>query len=161
MQLLIAILALVGPLPTIWATSVTTIVNTTHGPVIGNPRNPNTSVLSFLSIPYAAPPIGPLRWSAPRFPQPWTTPLDTTSFGPSCWGFSPGFTPGPQSGDCLTVSVWTAAKHKSEKRPVMVFIHGGGCQFGATSDPTYDGSSFAARGVVLVSINYRLGALGS
>ena len=68
--------------------------------------------------------------------------------------------PGPRSEDCLTLNVWTAAREADEKRPVMVWIHGGGFQFGSSANPATDGSPLAAKGVVVVSFNYRLGLFG-
>ncbi len=122
-----------------------------------------TAVQVFRGIPFAAPPLGDLRW---RPPQP-VTPRDAVrqclQFAPACpqpADLTYGFSFQNQSEDCLYLNVWTAAKDSAERRPVMVWIHGGGNIIGGASAPFYDGRHFAAAGVVLVSIQYRLGAFG-
>jgi len=123
------------------------------------------AVRAFKAIPYAAPPLGPLRWAPPAPAARWAGERDASSDGPACLqpvnadgrpnggGFA-----GPVSEDCLTLNVWApAAAHKA---PVMVWIYGGGNVAGADSIAPNDGSSFARDGVVLVAMNYRLGALG-
>jgi para-nitrobenzyl esterase len=120
-------------------------------------------VLAFKGIPYAAPPVGPLRWRPPRAPLTWTGVRDATAFGPGCMTSLPpelAELAGPQSEDCLTLNVWTAAASADEKRPVMVWIPGGGFVVGSSALPNYDGGPLAAKGVVLVSFNYRLGVYG-
>lgn len=113
----------------------------------------------FLGIPYAAPPVGPLRWRPPRPPGDWTGTRDASRFGAPCLQRVPlGVVPAP-SEDCLTLNVWTS-RPASARLPVMVFVHGGGFVFGAGSEPTYDGTSLARHGVVLVTLNYRLGVFG-
>ena len=116
----------------------------------------------FQSIPYAAPPVGPLRWQQPRPAARWSGMLDATKAGPQCMqdtGPNPRVGK-PTSENCLTLNVWTPARGQhNEKRPVMVWIHGGGFVNG--SGDIYDARWLAARGdVVVVTINYRLGALG-
>jgi para-nitrobenzyl esterase len=116
----------------------------------------------FRGVPYAAPPVGSLRWAPPQPAVAWTGVRDASRFGPIC--------PQPkgarrlavaiQSEDCLTLNVWTPAQPTARPAPVMVWIHGGGYETGSGSDPLYDGKAFARDGVVLVTINYRLGALG-
>ncbi len=118
-------------------------------------------VASFKGIPYAAPPVGALRWRPPAAPAKWTAARDASAFGPACLATGDGFGAGPnQSEDCLTLNVWTPADRAGKKLPVMVWIHGGGFIGGASSARFYDGTSFAKDGVVLVSLNYRLGRLG-
>jgi para-nitrobenzyl esterase len=115
----------------------------------------------FKGIPYAAPPVGDLRWQAPRPAVPWQGVRDATVFGPACMqgkvfgdiSFS------DLSEDCLSLNVWTSAKAR-ERQPVMVWIHGGGFQAGGGSEPRHDGQAFARKGIVLVTINYRLGVFG-
>ena len=119
----------------------------------------------FKGIPYAEPPIGDLRFSAPRPKKPWNDVLDATKFGPCAYQ---GYTAleevtgklQPESEDCLTLNVWTPGLD-DKKRPVMFWIHGGAFIMGGSRSPTYDGSPLAQRGdVVIVTINYRLGAFG-
>jgi para-nitrobenzyl esterase len=116
-------------------------------------------VVSFKGIPFAAPPTGPLRWTAPRKPAPWSGVRDASAFGPSCLQSGPYGGRGPQSEDCLSLNVFEPVGHKpGGKLPVMVWIYGGGFVGGASS--YYPGDSFARDGVVMVSLNYRLGRLG-
>src|ERR1700688_2501540 len=120
----------------------------------------------YKGIPYAAPPVGELRWKPPVKPAAWKGVKAATEFAPMCPqvpypATSPYYSaPTPQSEDCLYLNVWTAAKSPSERRPVMLWIHGGGFTRGSGATPTYDGENFADKGIVLVTINYRLGALG-
>jgi len=92
----------------------------------------------------------------------WHEPRDAGQFGAGCLSALKGdMMPGPpRSEDCLSINVWTGAQQASDRRPVMVWIYGGGFEFGSSADPTSDGSRLAAKGVVLVSFNYRLGVLG-
>ena len=142
------------------ATSIQETVTTISGRIRGNPRDPD-GVLCFKGIPYAAPPIGPLRWAAPRPPASWSDIRPAIQYGNRCisaWRHDP--TPSASSEDCLTLNVWTAAKTNDERQPVMVWIHGGGFEFGSSADPSTDGSVLAKKGVVVVSFNYRLGVFG-
>jgi para-nitrobenzyl esterase len=135
-------------------------VRTQAGHVRGNERDAN-GVLAFKGIPYAAPPVGPLRWCAPQPPTPWVGARDALAFGAgSLSALENDPRPGPRDEDCLYLNVWTAAKQADEKRPVMVWIHGGGFQFGSSANPATDGGPLAAKGVVVASFNYRLGILG-
>ena len=138
------------------------VVILSSGTVSGNPRDAS-GIVSFKGIPYAAPPVGKLRWKEPQPVQPWAGTRDATKFGPHCWTSS-AFDGQVQNGnageDCLSVNVWSGAKGRSDKLPVMVWIYGGGFQFGASSDPVSDGSKLAGKGVVVVSFNYRLGVFG-
>ncbi len=131
------------------------------GIVRGIPRDEH-GVLAFKGIPYAAPPVGDLRWRAPQPSPVWTGMRDATQFGARCWSaWEDDPTPRPpQSEDCLSLNIWTTAQHLDERRPVMVWIHGGGFEFGTSADPSSNGSRIAQKGVVLVSFNYRVGVLG-
>ena len=137
-------------------------VVTKSGPV----RGAGVGVVSFKGIPYAAPPIGQLRWRPPEDPSPWRDLRDASQFGPQCpqpqrviLGRSDG-RPLPSSEDCLTLNIWTPARSASDRLPVMAWVHGGGFTVGSGSLPAYDGEALARRGIVLVTLNYRLGALG-
>ncbi|WP_441235522.1 carboxylesterase/lipase family protein [Bradyrhizobium sp. 930_D9_N1_4] len=135
-------------------------VRTQAGAVRGLGRDAN-GVYAFKGIPYAAPPVGPLRWCAPRPPAPWDGVRDALTFGAgSLSALENDHRPGPRDEDCLYLNVWTAARRTDEKRPVMVWVHGGGFQFGSSANPATDGAVLAAKGVVVVSFNYRLGILG-
>ncbi len=124
-----------------------------------------SGVTVFKGIPYAAPPVGALRWKAPMPAAAWEGPRPATEFSTAC----------PQGGglaqmtgealptlseDCLYLNIWTTAAGTDAKQPVMVWIHGGGLTLGWGHQRGYDGTALAEQGVVLVSINYRLGALG-
>lgn len=111
-------------------------------------------VVSFKGIPYAAPPVGDLRWRDPQPVKPWEGVLDAKSFGPSCMQVDDL----PKSEDCLTLNVWRPAAVSDKPLPVMVWIYGGALVHGNT--PQYPGTELASQGVVVVSINYRMGRLG-
>ncbi|MBL9022845.1 MAG: carboxylesterase family protein [Myxococcales bacterium] len=117
----------------------------------------------FLGIPYAAPPVGPLRWRAPAPLTPWQEPRKTIARGPTCAQASPldgAFAIG-SSEDCLTLNVWTPERPDTEPLPVFVWIHGGGYILGSGGDSAYDGQVFSeATRSVVVTINYRLGPFG-
>jgi para-nitrobenzyl esterase len=116
----------------------------------------------FRGIPFAAPPVGPLRWKPPQPPAPWSGERKATEPGPACLqptGREEGVAGGdPLSEDCLTLQVF--APKEARQVPVMVWVHGGANVIGASSKAVYDGSAFARDGVVLVAVNYRLGPLG-
>jgi len=117
----------------------------------------------FKGIPYAAPPVGPLRWKAPQPAAAWTGVRKADVFGAQCHQppiFGDIVFDRPASEDCLFLNVWTPAKAASAKLPVMVWIHGGGYQAGASNEPRHDGTALARKGVVLVTLNYRLGVFG-
>jgi para-nitrobenzyl esterase len=115
-------------------------------------------VLSFKGIPFAAPPVGDLRWRAPQPPEPWTGVLDANEAGPVCPHFWDGKTGGDE--DCLYLNVWTPRARAPGPRPVLFWIHGGGFVNGGTVDPREDGSILAREGIVVVTANYRLGRFG-
>lgn len=119
-------------------------------------------VRAFKGIPFAAPPVGALRWKPPQPVAPWEGVRACEAFGPVCpQPMVPFFVvPGPRSEDCLYLNVWTGAADPGAKLPVMVWIHGGSLIFGAGSQGLYDGAPLARRGVVVVTINYRLGPFG-
>ncbi|ANH70263.1 hypothetical protein ABE85_04585 [Mitsuaria sp. 7] len=123
------------------------------------------NVDSFKGVPFAAPPIGDLRWRAPQPALAWDGVRDATRFGPACMqGGQPwpiGTPVEPQSEDCLYLNVWRPSGVAANARlPVMVWIPGGGWTDGSGSAPLYDGSRLAKRGVIVVTLNYRLGAFG-
>lgn len=119
-------------------------------------------VVSFQGIPYAAPPVGDLRWRPPAPPARWSGVRPADRPGAICIqppaNGDPGVGPLPMSEDCLTLNVW--APDGAERLPVMVWIHGGGYNNGSGTAELYDGSNLARRGVVVVTLNYRLGRLG-
>ncbi len=121
-------------------------------------------IRAFLGIPYAAPPVGPRRWKAPEAAIKWTGIRPANRFGNRCVQTSPFpdmvFQSPAESEDCLYLSVWTPARTAGEKLPVMVWIHGGGYFSGASDERRHDGSVLASKGVILVTLNYRLGVLG-
>lgn len=142
---------------------MTTTVRTTSGLVRGIEAR---GVHAFLGVPYAAPPVGRLRYTAPQRPAPWQGERDATRYGQVCiqqqmpgiFGVI-GSPKNPAGDDCLNLNVWTPAPGASGL-PVLVWIHGGAFYAGSGMDPAYDGSAFARDGVVCVTINYRLGAQG-
>ena len=125
-------------------------------------------VAGYLNIPYAAPPVGAMRWRPPGPAPSWEGERDATRPGPLCVqppsGGDPGVGPGPVSEDCLQLNVWTpegrGAALGEGPLPVMVWIHGGGFNNGSGTAALYDGAALARRGVVVVTVNYRLGRLG-
>ncbi len=115
----------------------------------------------FRGIPYAEPPVGALRWKPPQPMKPWTGVRDALQFGKSCVQKGSPLTGELETDeDCLTLNVWTSKPDPKAKLPVMVWIHGGGLVNGSSSQSIYDGAKLASKGVVVVSINYRLGAFG-
>lgn len=125
----------------------------------------DSDVRAFLGIPYAAPPVGRLRWRPPQSAPHWDGVRKAGQFGAMCMqsafrGANPAANPPKMSEDCLFLNVWTAATSARERRPVMVWIHPGGYQTGSGSAPTFSGEALARKGVVVVTINYRLGAFG-
>lgn len=143
-------------------------VDLTSGPITGaKERVQNQDIWIFKGIPYAAPPVGDLRWRAPQPVASWTEPRACSEYGPSCpqsgsaGPFSlESLSVGQTSEDCLYLNVWTPAESPDDGLPVMVWIHGGAFETGSGSMGVYDGRDLAARGVVVVTINYRLGPFG-
>ena len=142
------------------------------GVVVGAPAA-DPRIFSFKGIPFAAPPVGDLRWRAPRPAENWEGVRNCFEFGPIAMQETPGLDPNafyskewhvdpeiPMSEDCLQLNVWTPAKSADEKLPVMVWIFGGGYQCGYTAEMEFDGERIARRGVILVSVNYRVNVFG-
>jgi para-nitrobenzyl esterase len=127
-------------------------------------------IATFKGIPFAAPPVGSLRWKNPQPVIPWQGVKQCTAFGPSPMQGEPApfsmwteeflIPKQPISEDCLYLNVWTGAKKSTEKRPVLVWIYGGGFMSGGSAVPLYDGEALAKKGIVVVSINYRVGIFG-
>lgn len=135
-------------------------VKTTLGALEGTVTDEGR-VRVFKGIPYAAPPVGPLRWKAPAPAAPWTGVRKADTFGAHCPQppiFGDIVFDRPSSEDCLYLNVWAPAS--GSRLPVMVWIHGGGYQAGASHEPRHDGTRLARNGVMLVTINYRLGVFG-
>jgi para-nitrobenzyl esterase len=117
-------------------------------------------IASFKGIPFAAPPVGDLRWKAPQPVIPWTGVKVTDTYGPVPMQSATMGGSARGSEDCLYLNVWTPAKKTDEKLPVMVWIYGGGFSSGSTNVPLNDGTKLAQKGVVMVSIAYRVGPFG-
>jgi len=138
--------------------------------LISGHRDPGSGVLSFKGVPYAASPVGELRWKAPQPAEAWDGIRECIAFGPSpvqaapvpfmFWSEEFLIPKEPISEDCLYLNIWTRAETASEKLPVLVYIYGGGFRSGGSGCAIYDGSAMAGKGVVFVSINYRVGAFG-
>ncbi len=125
----------------------------------------NEGIVSFKGIPFAAPPVGLLRWRAPQPVIPWDGIRNATNFGKDCaqaaFGPNADSIAKTSSEDCLYLNVWAPSKNNTnEKLPVMVWIHGGAFMFGSGAQQDFSGEKFAKQGVILVTINYRLGRLG-
>ncbi|MDI9700213.1 carboxylesterase/lipase family protein [Burkholderia cenocepacia] len=140
-------------------TSDPTIAVTADGAVQGTLNN---GVIAFKGIPFAAPPVGDLRWRPPQPVAAWSGVRQATSFVHDCMqtsGPNATLTVTP-SEDCLYLNVWRPQSGNGKNLPVMVWIYGGAYVIGGTSMPTYDGTQFARQGVVIVTVNYRLGRFG-
>ena len=135
------------------------ILKTDAGLVSGLSAN---GVETFKGIPFAAPPVGDLRWRAPQPVKKWSGVKVADKFGPACMqAVTSSISANDMSEDCLTVNVWRPANiPKDKKLPVLVWIYGGAMVAGQTSRPTYDGTTFAKNNVIVVSFNYRVGRLG-
>ncbi|MFK2904237.1 carboxylesterase family protein [Dyella ginsengisoli] len=135
------------------------------GPLVGKTATVGGVALQeFLGIPYAAAPLGPLRWKPPQPVAGWSKPREATAFGPRCMQLplfgDMVFRSRGMSEDCLYLNVWTPAAPADAKRPVLVYFYGGGFVAGDGSEPRYDGASMASKGLVTVTVNYRLGVFG-
>lgn len=140
-----------------------------EGGLVSGVLGRNPSITAFKGIPFAAPPVGDLRWRAPKQVVPWQGVRRADQFSASCiqnvvaerkpWTYE-FMTHGDISEDCLYLNVWTAAKSAAEKRPVFVYLYGGGFAEGSGAVPVYDGEGLAKKGLVVVTINYRVGVLG-
>ena len=158
-QLLAAMgLLLLVPLPT----AAADVVATKAGPIQGTTEADGLRV--FKGIPFAAPPIGPLRWQPPQPVAKWKDVRQATAFGAQCmqrriYG-DMIFRAAGNSEDCLFLNVWTPAKTGRERLPVLVYFYGGGFSAGDGSEPRYEGAAMARRGIVALTVNYRLGLFG-
>lgn len=138
--------------------------------IISGQRDPGSGIISFKGIPFAAPPVGELRWKAPQPVKGWEGTLECTAFGPSpvqaaprpfmFWSEEFLIPEEPISEDCLYLNVWTGAETEADQLPVLVYIYGGGFRSGGSGCAIYDGSAMAEKGVIFVSINYRVGVFG-
>jgi para-nitrobenzyl esterase len=153
------------------------VVRTRSGPVQGLVEN---GVSAFKGIPYAAPPIGKLRFMPPQPAEPWTATYDASDYGAPAMQMASGVTVEANNDfgfqmhrvfttpselkimneDCLYLNVWTPAKSVRERLPVLVYFYGGGFIAGDGSEPRYDGESMASKGIVVVTLSYRLGVFG-
>jgi para-nitrobenzyl esterase len=147
------------------STQTQPVVRTPYGDVRG--RYEGDGIAVFRGIPYAAPPFGPHRFRPPVPPTPWDGVRDAGGFGPTAPKppYSEAFArllsdPVVPGDDCLNLNVWTPEPGRGARLPVMVWIHGGALTRGSSAVPVYDGHAFARDGVVLVSVNYRLGVEG-
>jgi para-nitrobenzyl esterase len=139
------------------------------GGLVSGVAGRDASITVFKGLPFAAPPVGDRRWRAPQPVVAWTGVRKADQFGANCmqtiveekkpWTYE-FMAHGPVSEDCLFLNVWTGARSASEKRPVYVYVHGGANTEGSGSVPSYDGEGLARKGIVVVTVNYRLGVLG-
>ena len=136
----------------------------TEAGVVAGTQSADGKVVIFKGVPFAAPPVGELRWKAPQPLARWKGVRKATEFGARCMQAriyeDMVFRDAGPSEDCLYLNVWTPGISAKPKRAVMVWIYGGGFQAGATSEPRQDGEHLAHKGVVVVSMNYRLGIFG-
>jgi len=117
----------------------------------------------YKGVPFAAPPIGDLRWRAPQRPVPWEGVLRANAFKPMCMSAMPAIPGGamePVSEDCLYLNIWTPLERPKAKLPVMVWIYGGGFRAGSASSPAYWGNKLVEKGVITVNLSYRVGSFG-
>ncbi|MDQ3843550.1 MAG: carboxylesterase family protein, partial [Bacteroidota bacterium] len=137
-------------------------VRTANGIIEGTLEK--SGVRSFKGIPFAAPPVGDLRWKAPQPVNNWTGVRKADKFGPRAMQLpvfgDMNFRSNGMSEDCLYLNVWTSAKSDKDRLPVLVYFYGGGFIAGDGSEPRYDGESMAQKGIVALTVNYRLGVFG-
>src|SRR5271169_788889 len=144
---------------------MTAISLSVEGGAVAIPETDGGGVRAYKGIPYAAPPLGALRWRPPQPVPAWAGVRPAHVFGPNSlqgvvWGDIDPFAVGV-SEDCLYLNVWTpAAPGAGARLPTMVWIHGGGFVAGSGAEPRYDGARLAARGIVVVTVNHRLNELG-
>src|SRR5580700_2398910 len=146
------------------AASPPTLVTTTDGQLRGKAEG---DVVGFMGVPFAAPPVGPLRWHEPMPVKPWAGVRDALAFGAPCAQAAMGWNDNvaaKSSEDCLYLNVW-APVHRSGALPVLIFFpggayHGGSAEGLSEIEPSYDGGKLAARGIIVVTANYRLGMFG-
>lgn len=158
--LLAAFAAVVAQVPWAFAAVAPPIARTESGDISGSLED---NLLVFRGVPFAAPPVGALRWRPPTAVTPWTGTRKADEFAPACMqqGVSmPGEMPPRVSEDCLYLNIWTPAVGSNARLPVIVWIYGGGYTNGSASMPLYWGDRLAHKGVVLITIAYRLGPLG-
>ncbi|MBL4677815.1 MAG: carboxylesterase family protein [Mucilaginibacter sp.] len=156
-------------LPALNAAAQSDVLQTDAGKILGTVGE-DKSIRIYKGIPFAAPPVGELRWKAPQPVKPWSDVKACTDFAKSGIQSKPNefgvytreflIKDEPLSEDCLYLNVWTGAKAVAEKRPVFVWIYGGGFVSGGANAPIYDGEALAKKGVIVVSIPYRVGILG-
>ena len=141
------------------------VASTTGGQLTGKSATVEGVALDeFLGIPFAAPPVGALRWKPPQPAPAWQGVRQAQAFGAQCMQLGlyddMVFRSNGMAEDCLYLNVWTPAGHSSGKLPVLVYFYGGGFNGGDGSEKRYDGASLATRGIVTVTVNYRLGVFG-
>src|SRR4029453_18307588 len=140
-----------------------------QGGLVAGVPGKRAGITAFRGVPFAAAPVGSRRWQAPQPAEPWTGVKKAEAFGPSCiqtvvqerkpWTYE-FMTHGEVSEDCLFVNVWTPAKSAAEKKPVFVYLYGGGNNEGSGMVPVYDGEGLASKGLVVVNFNYPAGFSG-
>jgi para-nitrobenzyl esterase len=147
------------------AAADSSIVATNAGALRGQVAD---NVLSFKGVPFAAPPVGSLRWREPQSVQPWAGVRDASAFAPPCAQAAMGWNDSVAAQsreDCLYLNVWVPVRHNGKPLPVMIFFPGGAYHAGAdrglsSIEPSYDGAKLAQRGVIVITANYRLGLFG-
>lgn len=141
----------------------TEVLNTSKGAVVGS-QIPNSKIMAFKGIPFAAPPIGDLRWQSPQPLESWQGKRDASQFADQCMQlplFSDmKFRSSGMSEDCLYLNVWTPNTKPSKPLPVLLYFYGGGFAAGDGSEPRYDGASMAKKDIIVITANYRLGIFG-